>query len=238
MHRSRVIIISGVAALAAVSPAAALAHSGDRNHDGLPDRWEARHHLSLRVNEATRDQDHDGLNNLGELRRGTDPRKADTDGDGLSDGLEVRTGNDPRRRDSDADGTADGRENAGSVTSFSGGVLTIRLGDGSTVSGTVNDATHMSCRRADTHEIEAETTVHHRRGTVAHAASNGTGSQGADDTPHAGEVENEHPTEVENEHGVENGDDSAGCAAGQLTPGAMVHEATLSSGVFADIELA
>ena len=38
----------------------------DRNHDRIPDRWERANHLSLRVNQANRDQDHDGTSR-GEL---------------------------------------------------------------------------------------------------------------------------------------------------------------------------
>src|SRR5437763_10638372 len=60
----------------------------DRNRDGLPDRWECRHHLSLKANQARRDQDRDGLNNLGEYKASDDPRNPDTDGDGVKDGDE------------------------------------------------------------------------------------------------------------------------------------------------------
>src|SRR5947209_6821050 len=60
----------------------------DRNRDRLPDRWECRNGLSLRVNQARRDQDRDGLNNMGEFKAGTNPRKPDTDGNGVKDGDE------------------------------------------------------------------------------------------------------------------------------------------------------
>ena len=82
-------------------------HSGDRNRDRIPDRWERRYHLSLRVNQARRDQDHDGLNNRQEFVAGDNPRKAD----------------------SNNDGTDDAQEGAGTVTSFAGGKLTITLFD-------------------------------------------------------------------------------------------------------------
>jgi hypothetical protein len=59
--------------------------NADRNHDGIADKWERRNHLSLRVNQAKRDQDKDGLNNLGEFRSHTSPRDADTDNDGVND---------------------------------------------------------------------------------------------------------------------------------------------------------
>ena len=75
-----------LAATALLSLPAVASASADRNHDGLPDGWETRHHLSLKVNQSNRDADHDGLTNKGERRHGTDPRKADTDRDGMKDG--------------------------------------------------------------------------------------------------------------------------------------------------------
>src|SRR3954453_11269783 len=153
-----------VPALAATAllalPAGAFAKGADSNHDGLPDTWETRHHLSLKSNQSGRDQDRDGLTNRGELRHGTNPQKADTDRDGLKDGAEVRTGNNPRRRDSDSDGVADGQEHAGMIASFAGGVLTIKLADGSTVKGKVDDGTSVTCSgsAASHQEIENETT--------------------------------------------------------------------------------
>ncbi len=88
----------------------AAAHGGDRNRDRIPDRWEKQHHLSLKVKQTRRDQDHDGLNNLGEWRSHTDPRDDDSDDDGIKDD----------------------DENAGTVDSFANGVLTIKLAKGGT----------------------------------------------------------------------------------------------------------
>lgn len=45
--------------------------------------------------EGTADQDEDGLSDVEEARRGTDPSKGDTDGDGFSDGDEVKSGYNP-----------------------------------------------------------------------------------------------------------------------------------------------
>ncbi len=56
------------------------------------------------------DGDNDGLDNLAELRRKTDPKVSDTDGDGLWDGIEARLELDPRSIDTDADGLSDGVE--------------------------------------------------------------------------------------------------------------------------------
>ena len=97
----------------------------DRNHDRIPDRWEKRHHLSLKVDQAKRDQDKDGLRNRAEFKAGMNPRDAD----------------------SDNDGTEDGDENAGTIDSFdaSTGKLTIKLFGGDTATGLVDDGTEIEC---------------------------------------------------------------------------------------------
>src|SRR3954447_8854987 len=73
----------GAAAFLALAGAAA---AKDGNHDRIPDRWEARHHLSLKVNQASRDQDRDQLRNRAEFLAGDDPRDRDSDDDGVVDG--------------------------------------------------------------------------------------------------------------------------------------------------------
>src|SRR3954447_7183575 len=171
-----------LAATALLSLPAAASASADRNHDGLPDGWETRHHLSLKVNQSGKDSDRDGLTNKGELRHNTDPRKADTDRDGMKDGAEVRTGNNPRRRDSDGDGVKDASEHAGTIASFTGGLLTIKLTDGSTVKGHVGDSTRIRCRASNHQEIENETVSHNRRGVAARAAKSGDPSGGGSTT--------------------------------------------------------
>ena len=112
--------------LVALCPAAAQA----RDHDKLPDRWERKHHLNLKKNDARRDRDRDGLSNFREYRAHTNPRKKDSDRDGLRDRAEIRYRFNPRDRDSDDDGIKDGRENAGKVKQLSGSSITIRLAAG------------------------------------------------------------------------------------------------------------
>jgi hypothetical protein len=102
-----------------------IAAAKDRNHDRIPDRWEKRHHLSLKVNQAARDQDRDALDNRGEFQAGDNPRNRDTDDDGVMDG----------------------EENAGTIASYDTetGKLTITLFGGDTVSGVVTDETRIKC---------------------------------------------------------------------------------------------
>ena len=102
-----------------------LAAAKDRNHDRIPDRWEKRHKLSLKVNQARRDQDRDHLRNRAEFLAGDNPRD----------------------RDSDDDGIADGQEQAGTIASFDqeSGRLVINLFGGDTVAGIVNDETEIKC---------------------------------------------------------------------------------------------
>jgi len=110
-----------------------LASARDRNHDRIPDRWEKRHHLSLQVNQARRDQDRDQLRNRAEFRARTNPRDADSDNDGIEDG----------------------DENAGTIESFDNGVLTIDLFGGGSVSGQVTDQTEIRCENEGQDEDEA-----------------------------------------------------------------------------------
>jgi hypothetical protein len=113
------------ALLLAIAAPAAGAKPRDRNHDGIPDRWERSHRLSLKVNQARRDQDRDGLRNRAEYRSQTDPRDDDSDGDGISDG----------------------DEQAGKVAAYAPdtGVLTIDLFGGGSITGKVTGDTEIEC---------------------------------------------------------------------------------------------
>ncbi len=85
----------------------------DRDGDGMPNRWEVTHGLNPDRANARGDKDHDGLRNIGEFRRSTDPSDVDSDDDGVDDGDEVNeTNTDPTDADSDDDGTPDGNEDS------------------------------------------------------------------------------------------------------------------------------
>jgi hypothetical protein len=85
----------------------------DSDHDGMPNRWEVRHHLDPHRANAAGDPDRDGLRNLGEFRHGTAPHRSDSDDDGIEDGPEVHDGctaTDQTDADTDGDGIEDGAE--------------------------------------------------------------------------------------------------------------------------------
>ena len=195
------------AALLAFAPGA-MAHSwkGDRNHDRIPDRWERANHLSLKVNQARRDQDHDGLRNRAEFLAGDNPREADTDDDGIEDG----------------------QEKAGTVVSFTNGVLIVHLFNGDDVKGTVDGDTEIECEHAQ------------QTATAARTADDGGGDDHGDDNEgdddHGGQGDDDQGDDDENED-----ENQPGCDASALTQGAIVKEAELKATAtglaFREIEL-
>jgi hypothetical protein len=208
----RLLLTLAALALLAAFPSAAAAGShhhhraraADRNHDGLPDAWERKFHLSLRVNEARRDQDHDGLTNMQEFRARLNPRSDDSNGDGVPDA----------------------QENAGTVSSFTGGVLTIALLSGDSVHGTVDANTEIECitpGQADVEDEQGDDDSGSSTSTARAADDGGSGdggsTSGSDDGDRSGSGD-----------GDGQGDDNATmCDASALTPGATIHEAELAA---------
>ena len=84
----------------------------DLDNDGMDDYWELANGLDpTDPSDANGDLDSDGLSNLNEYLRQTDPNVSDSDADGLSDGQEVNVHHtDPAVADSDGDGLLDGEE--------------------------------------------------------------------------------------------------------------------------------
>jgi hypothetical protein len=64
----------------------------DWDGDGIPDDWEIKNGLNPAVDDSGLDPDGDGLTNLEEYFRNTDPSRMDTDADGLKDNEEVYAG--------------------------------------------------------------------------------------------------------------------------------------------------
>lgn len=200
-----------LAAAIAIVALPATASARDRNHDRIPDRWEKHFHLSLKVNQAHRDQDRDGLRNRQEFLAGTSPRSADTDDDNVPDD----------------------EENAGTIASFDGTTLTIDLFSGGSVSGTVTPDTEVKCEsREDTENGDDggsggdEKIVRDHGGDNSGPGGDDSGPGGDDDGPGDDDNDqNEDPT----------------CTTADLTPGTVVHEAeidvTSTGSVFEEVDL-
>ena len=240
MRKLALCLTSLLALIVLALPSAAAA--ADRDRDGLPDRWEKKHKLSLKKNSANGDLDRDRVDNRNEYREGTKPRDKDSDDDGkrdgsedadrdgLSNGGEDATGNDPKDRDTDDDGVIDGREHAGVVTSFEDGVLTLDLPRRGVLSGYVTDYTDLLC--STEHELEKQHSK--RRGGKGEkaSASNDEGeseSEGSDPDPYPSEDELEGDYEGDELGEREDGDKphKPKCSLDDVKPGARVHEAKL-----------
>jgi hypothetical protein len=191
--RKKIALVMALAVAASMT-LAGTALAKDRNHDRIPDRWERAHHLSLKVKQGGRDQDRDGLKNRGEWRAKLDPRDDDTDNDGVEDG----------------------DEDAGTVASFEGGVLTLALAKGGTLSAKVTDET----------EVECDDDAGDDRGEDEGDDENGDdeGEDESEDSAHAsgdgGDDEGEH-----DDHGGDAHNED--CGAEALVAGAKVLEAEL-----------
>jgi hypothetical protein len=201
-----------------------LAAAKDRNHDRIPDRWEKKHHLSLNLNQARKDQDRDGLRNRAEFLAGDNPRKADTNGDGVMDG----------------------DENAGTIASFdeATGKLTIDLFGDESISGFVNEETEIKCEDNSGASASSDGMSGDDQGEPGD--DNGGEEEAGDDNGGQGEEEPGDDNGQEEESGDDNGGDNSGpgsgnCTTADLTPGAVVQEAELKletgKAVFEKVEL-
>jgi Tol biopolymer transport system component len=82
---------------------------GDDDNDGMPDAFEIKYGFNPKdPSDAALDSDGDGLTNLAESKKQTNPRAADTDGDGVGDAIDVcPLVADPNQEDFDKDGMGD-----------------------------------------------------------------------------------------------------------------------------------
>jgi hypothetical protein len=207
-----------------------LAAAKDRNHDRIPDRWEMRHHLSLKTSQARLDQDRDHLRNRAEFLAGDDPRD----------------------RDSDDDGVLDGHEQAGTIASFDAetGRLVIDLFGTDTVAGLVTDATEIKCE--DHSAAASASSEGSGRGEPEPGDDHGGEGEeevGDDHGGHGDEPGEDHDGDnsgpgSDNSGPGHDGDDDHGdrlCTTAELVPGAVVEEAELKiengQAVFHEVEL-
>jgi len=217
-HTLQIAFAAVLGALAMLVALPALASAKDRNHDHIPDRWEKRHHLSLNVNQAGRDQDQDGLDNSGEFQAGDNPRSDDSDGDGVTDG----------------------EENAGTISAFdpSTGKLTIALFGGESVSGLVTPETEIKCEGVDNSGSASVSRDHGSSGSGDESGSRGEEEPGDDHGGNSGPGSSSSGPGSGDEEGNE---EEASCTTANLVAGAVVHEAELqvSNGVatFEKVEL-
>ena len=84
MKRTLIALAVAIAAIAALA-VPGIAGARDHNGDQIPDKWEKRFHLSLKVDQSRRDQDKDGADNTCEFKSHDNPRDDDTDNDGVED---------------------------------------------------------------------------------------------------------------------------------------------------------
>jgi hypothetical protein len=150
-----------------------------------------------------------------------------------------------KRFGSDASSTSStSSDTAGTVQSFSGGVLTITLGDGSVVSGVVNDNTELECTAP-----EETQTVHEDGDGGSGDQSSGDDNSGDSSGDQSATDDQGDTAEQSDDQGEDQNDDAAeetetenSCSTANLTPGAMVNEAELSisgsGSVWKKVELA
>ncbi|HEX6455434.1 MAG TPA: hypothetical protein VF009_02820 [Solirubrobacterales bacterium] len=193
----------------------ALAAAKDRNHDHIPDKWEKRHHLSLKVNQAHKNQDGDRLRNRAEFLAGDNPRDADSNDDGV----------------------IDGEDNAGTIVSFdeTTGKLTIDLFGGETISGLVNEETEIKC---EDNSGASASSDGGEEGQVEPGDDNGEEQAGEDS---GGQGEEEPGDDNGGEEADDDSPDNGNCTTADLTPGAVVQEAELKvaggQAIFEKVEL-
>jgi hypothetical protein len=125
---------------------------------------------------------------------------------------------------------------AGTITSFTGGVLMIKLTDGSSVTGKVTSATELKCESASP-AITARAADHGDGGDRGSG-----GDVGDDNGQDLGDI-SEHSGEGSDEDSAEGSDDNsaASCQMTDLSPGTAVRHAELrvgsGSASFSEVEI-
>jgi hypothetical protein len=119
-------------------------------------------------------------------------------------------------------------EKAGTVMTFTGGVLTIKLNDNSTVSGKVTEDTDISCVSASAPQGDDDNGDGSQ--SRAHESWAGSGDQSQGGAAQS-QGQSEEPGERDDQgQGDDQGEGSQGCTGNPLTEGATVLEAELAIG--------
>jgi len=199
----------------------------DRNHNGIPDRWEHKFH----VHKATADPDRDGVTNIGEFHDGTNPRDADTDNDGVKDGQD----------DANHDGIEDQDEQSGVIDSFDAttGKLTVTLVNGDSLTGTVTSDTEIECEDSTTAPTTTASTRHDGESGDDNSGSGST--QSGDDNSGQGSTNSGDDDQGDDNDDQGENENEGNCSTDALQPTTIVKEAELrltsAGAVFEKIEL-
>lgn len=218
MRKTSLMAVAFALAALTVLLMAGSAAAADKNRDKIPDKWEKKNHLSLRVNQAAKDQDQDGLNNAGEYADHTDPHNPDTDSDGVSDSQDTDNHDGPGTESPDppenGDGLPGGNDQAGTIASYADGVLTIDMFTGGSISGNVTADTRYRCI------VTTDGTTHESEPVTGDGSSTEPSDEPSDTTPEDEPGDDDPPV------------DPVPCGSADLVPGGLVHEANLEDGNF------
>lgn len=122
-------------------------------------------------------------------------------------------------------------DTAGTVQSFSGGVLTIALNDGSTVQGTVTNDTEFECVASS----QTQTTHDSGDGSGGDQSGSGGDQSGSGDSQSQGSGDQGSGDDQNEDQG------GSSCSSANLTPGTVVREAQLrvssAGSVWSKVEL-
>jgi hypothetical protein len=237
MNKKSLIAVSFAVATMAVLLTAGSAAAADKNRDGIPDKWEKQNHLTLRVDQSPKDQDHDGLNNAGEYADHTNPHDSDTDNDGVNDSVDGDNhdgdhgpATEPPAPPTNGDGLPGGNAQAGTIASYEEGVLTIEMFKGGTVTARVTSDTRFRCMTApsgdpiEPHSTEPAPGDEHP-GTEP-------GDEPGDTNPGDEPGGDDQPGDELPGDGDHNPGGETPCGIADLLPGTLVHEANIEDGDF------
>jgi hypothetical protein len=126
--------------------------------------------------------------------------------------------------DSQSGGSNSSSDTAGTVASFSGGVLTIKLNDGSMVSGKVTNDTEIECKAPE----QSQTTGDDDNGPGDDSTGDGDHQGSASSTQRPGSDASDVSGDNDANEGQNEDQGQAACDSSALTPNTVVRGAELS----------